>query len=299
MTSPAIDKQTYIYKVAEGAAIPVDIYTPAGSALHPAILWIHGGALIAGMRSRLAEYQLARYVQAGYAVAAIDYRLAPETKLEGIIDDLRDAYSWTLREGPRLFRLDPGRVAIVGHSAGGYLALMAGCCVTPRPKAVVSFYGYGDIIGDWYSRPDPFYLQEPLISAEDAYAVVGKTVLTEATSAERWQFYLYCRQNGRWPIEVAGHDPNQEPDWFTPYCPLRNITSDYPPTFLIHGDQDTDVPYEQSVLMANELARRQVEHTFVAMPNYGHAFDYAEDAPDDMRVQHLFDEVVKFLSRHV
>jgi dipeptidyl aminopeptidase/acylaminoacyl peptidase len=39
------------------------------------------------------------------------------------------------------------------------------------------------------------------------------------------------------------------------YCAVRNVSRDYPPTLLIHGTEDTDVPYEQSVAMAKELAR--------------------------------------------
>jgi acetyl esterase/lipase len=70
-------------------------------------------------------YQLDRYLAAGYTVVAIDYRLAPETKLPGILEDVQDAYGW-LRKTATELRIDPTRIGIVGHSAGGYLALMAG-----------------------------------------------------------------------------------------------------------------------------------------------------------------------------
>jgi Tol biopolymer transport system component len=105
-------------------------------------------------------------------VVSIDYRLAPETKLPEIVEDVQDAFRWIRAHAPEL-SIDPARVAACGGSAGGYLTLMSGFCVKPRPKALVSFWGYGDIVGDWYSRPDPFYLKQPQVSREDALAAVG------------------------------------------------------------------------------------------------------------------------------
>jgi dipeptidyl aminopeptidase/acylaminoacyl peptidase len=67
---------------------------------------------------------------------------------------------------------------------------------------------------------------------------------------------------------------------------------------LIHGDQDTDVPFEQSVLMAEELARHRVEHELVTMSSYGHAFDMDGKGMRDPTVSRLFDHVLAFLGKH-
>ena len=267
--------ETHVYKRVGDCEIQVDVHRPPGKSVRPAVLWLHGGALILGDRKALSAEQLDRYLDAGYTVVSADYRLAPETKLGAIVEDLRDAYAWLRREGTDLLRIDPDRMAVIGHSAGGYLTLMAGFCVRPRPAALVSFYGYGDIAGHWYSRPDPFYCQQPAVSREDAYRAVGGGVRTGAAfgeaSADRGRFYLYCRQQGLWPLEVTGHDPDEEPGWFDPFCPLRNVTGETPPTLLLHGDLDTDVPYEQSVLMAAELARPGVAHELVTAAGRGHS----------------------------
>jgi acetyl esterase/lipase len=294
-------KQTYTYKTAGDCAIQADVYRPADAVIRPVIFWLHGGALIFGNRETLNLAQLATYVNAGYAVVAVDYRLAPEIKLPTIIEDIQDAYRWLRESGPNLFQIDPDRIGVIGHSAGGYLTLMTGFCVTPAPHALVAFYGYGDIIGEWYSLPDPFYRQSPLVPAEEAYENVGGSTLTgtafDGTLAEkRWRFYLYCRQQGLWPRQVGGHDPASEVDWFTPYCPVHNVTADYPPTLLIHGDEDTDVPAQQSVQMAEALKRTGIEHELAMIPNRGHGFDYAGDDPVVIKT---FDRVLAFLEKHL
>ena len=120
------------YRTIGTLALRADVFRPEGPGPFPVVLWVHGGALIFGDRGMLPADQRERYLRAGLAVVSIDYRLAPETKLDGILEDLDAAHAWLQREGPSL-GLDPKRVAVVGHSAGGYLALMAGVRLRPRP----------------------------------------------------------------------------------------------------------------------------------------------------------------------
>ena len=65
-------KQTYVYKTAKGLDIKADVYRPATDQVTPAMMWIHGGALIFGERSWIMAYQLERYLAAGYTVVSID-----------------------------------------------------------------------------------------------------------------------------------------------------------------------------------------------------------------------------------
>ena len=293
-----MDHRTVTFKVVGTCQIQADVYTVPTDAARPAIVWIHGGALISGGRQNIHSGQLDLYVRAGYAVISIDYRLAPETKLPAIIEDVQDAFRWVREEGPELFGIDPHRLAVIGHSAGGYLTLMAGFCVDPRPRALVAFCGYGDIAGAWYSRPDPFYSQQPAVSRAEAEAAVGGEILSNASGPEhrqRGRFYLYCRQQGLWPGEVTGHDPDAEPRAFDPFCPQRHVTREYPPTLLLHGNRDTDVPYEQSVVMARELAGAAVKHQLLTVPGGGHGFDSGMEAP---MVARAFEVVLAFLERH-
>jgi acetyl esterase/lipase len=301
-------KATYTYKRVGECDIKADVYRLPGKDVRPAIVWIHGGALIFGDRGTVRPDQLQRYLRAGYAVVSIDYRLAPETKLPDIIEDLRDAYRWVRENGPELFWVNADRIALVGNSAGGYLALMAGFSVTPRPKALVVFYGYGDITGAWTTRPDRHYLTLERVTKDDAYKVVGGKVLSESPIFPRVMFYNYTRQNGLWPREVAALDPDREPDKLEQFSPIRHVTKEYPPTLLLHGDKDTDVPFEESVRMAAALKQVGIPHQLIRMRNYDHLFDvfptgWTPDAEPlglkDPKVAAAYDDVVKFLSKHV
>lgn len=291
-----ISKATYTYKTVDGCEIQADVYTVGDSRPRPVVVWIHGGALIMGHRGSIPVDHRDEYLGAGYAVVAIDYRLAPETKLPAIIEDVRDACRWVREAGPGIFGADPERMAVVGHSGGGYLALMTGSDVDRPPNALVSFYGYGDIVGDWYSRPDPFYRQQPLVTREEAYQALGQSCISGTPGQhDRHRFYLYCRQQGVWPREVTGRDPDAEPEAFHAFCPVRNVTPKYPPTLLLHGDRDPDVPHQQSVMMAEALERAGVEHELVTIPGGGHGFD----AGDHPMVAEAFGRLMAFLKRHL
>jgi acetyl esterase/lipase len=270
----ASEKRTYTYKAVGECEIRADVYQAAGNAPRPVVVWVHGGALVTGHRDNLRAWERDLYLGAEYHVVSIDYRLAPETKLPAIIEDLQNACRWVKEAGPDLFGADPRRIAVIGHSAGGYLALVSGFRVDPRPSALVVFYGYGDIAGKWYSHPDPFYRKQPTVSEEEAWASVGQSVISGTKENEkRHRFYLYCRQQGLWPKHVAGYDPDLEPEALARFCPVRNVTSDYPPTLLLHGDQDKDVPYQQSEMMAAELTKAGVENELAIIPGAEHGFD--------------------------
>ncbi len=265
--SPTVPK-TYIYKTAGGCEIKADVHGADVSVKKPVILWIHGGALITGSRAAPPEWL---DPDGRYVVVSIDYRLAPETKLPAIIEDIQDAYRWVREQGPGLFRMNSERIAVAGLSAGGYLTLMSGFVLSPHPSALLSLSGYGDITSAWYNRPSPFYLRQPAISKEQAYRSVGTHCATASDKGDdRWSFYLYCRQQGIWPKEVAGHDPDRENHWFDPYSPVRNVSAVYPPTLLIHGTADTDVPYEESVKMDQKLSQFKVQHEFLRVPGGSH-----------------------------
>lgn len=265
---------TYSIGAADGVELQADVYGSGGKSPRPMILYIHGGALMMGSRKGIPPEVVELCRAEGYLAVSVDYRLAPEIKLPAILDDLRRAFRWVHEEGPGLFGADPARMAAMGHSAGGYLSLLAGHQITPRVAAIVSYYGYGDVMGPWYSQPDPFYCTtQPAVPRAEALAAIQPHPITvDLGDTGRGNFYLYCRQQGCWPRELLDADPAVDPGPYIPFCPERNVTPEYPPTLLLHGDRDTDVPYGLSVSMAAALAQAGVPHELITIDGGEHGF---------------------------
>lgn len=273
--------KTYTYKSVGETAIKADVHRPADTKARPVVVWIHGGALIVGGRNSVPSHLMELCKKEGYALVSVDYRLAPEVKLPAIIEDIKDFFRWLHQEGPKTLNLDTKRIVVTGGSAGGYLTLMTGICVEPKPAALVAYWGYGDVDGAWYTQPSEFYrTRTPLVEREEAMKAVGGKVLSgtdgdAATAKARGNFYRYLRQNGEWTRTVTGFDPKTERAKLDPYCPVRNVSPAYPTTMLIHGTADTDVPYELSAAMAKEFTRHKVKHELVTLEGAGHGLSGA------------------------
>ncbi|MFI4875832.1 MAG: alpha/beta hydrolase fold domain-containing protein [Blastopirellula sp. JB062] len=111
-----------VYASPGGHDLKVDLYLPAGEGPFPGVLMVHGGAWLAGDRSRMAIHAL-QLARRGYAVASIGYRLAPVHKFPAPLEDCRTALAW-LRKHAEQYRIDPGRIAGYGYSAGAHLVCL-------------------------------------------------------------------------------------------------------------------------------------------------------------------------------
>ncbi len=297
--------KTYIYKTIKECEIKANFYSSEQKGkVTPIIVYIHGGCLMGGSRNMIDSRQLELYIQAGFSVISIDYRLAPESSLSDIIDDLKDFFVWLEKSADEL-GIDIQKLGVVGHSAGGYLALMSGFCVTPKPKVIVSVYGYGDLVGEWLITPSPFYCNQGMISEEESEINKIKSKIISESYDGRWnnyKLYPYYRQHGIWTREVSRHNPITEASYFTPYCPLQNITEEYPPTLFIHGENDNDVPYEQSILMVKELKKHKVANKFITIPKGVHGFDVPNEdlkGMDESFVISPFKDIVKYFNKYL
>ena len=288
----------WTYKRVGDLDIGADVYSGGNLDGEPVVVWLHGGALIMEHRDSVPPWVFRASAEIGAAVVAIDYRLAPETKLPEIIADVEDAFAWLGGEGSEPPPGRPGPIAAVGGSAGGYLALLTGYRVRPRPSAIVSLWGYGDLVGEWYSTPSPHPAHHSIeMSREEALRQVSGPPIADDRSRDGngWAFYQHCRQHGLWPKEVAGWDPVLERERFVPYMPLENVADGYPPTLLIHGTEDTDVPYERSVEMAEAFRAHGVGHRLLSIEGAEHGLD----GTDERTIDETFDEATAFLRRHL
>ncbi|QOT00079.1 alpha/beta hydrolase [Brevibacterium sp. JNUCC-42] len=286
--------KTICYNTVDGINLLGDFYS-ASQTNSPVLVYLHGGGFIFGSRKEIQKEQVKQYNRAGFHVFSIDYRLAPETKLPIIVEDIRDSLRWLREQAPIRLGIEPSAIAVAGSSAGGYLALLAGSR-EPDLKAVVSFYGYGDIRGDWSSRPSPFYLQKPIVPKQLVDQLITGKTLTESSIQQRFGLYLYYRQQGIWIQEVTGLDPVREKEKLDMLCPVEFVDDSFPPTMLLHGETDHDVPYEESIFMAERLKSAGIKHSLLTLPSEDHLFDRQMDKEN---VQQAFAQVLDFLHCHL
>jgi len=101
----------------------LDIYRPADAVAPPVFVYIHGGYWQSVGREQNAQFAEG-LVRSGFAVANLDYGLAPETKIADIYPQIRQALNFLVAESAAL-GIDVARMHIAGHSAGGHLAAIA------------------------------------------------------------------------------------------------------------------------------------------------------------------------------
>jgi acetyl esterase/lipase len=287
-------KNTIIFKENDQFTIKADFYETSGTNV-PVIIYIHGGGLLWGEREDLTEEMIQLYTHSGFALFSIDYRLAPTSKLSDTLEDVQDGLRWLVNEGPQQFSINPKRIAVIGSSAGGFLALCTGTFVH-KPRAIVSFYGYGDISAPWAIEPSKFYCKKDIVSKEIAKSAVSDQIISNASVDERFLLYLYARQSGNWIQEVTGLNPSLQKDELVKLSPIYQVTKEFPPTLLLHGTNDVDVPYEQSAFMRAALLKEGVTTKLITIPNGEHVFE--KDFYNPI-VQKALNQVIEFLRIHL
>ena len=101
-------------------------YWPASRESAPLIIFIHGGGWKRGDKDNATGQQkVAHYHALGYAFASVNYRLVPDASVEQQASDVAAAIRW-LRGHAAQLGFDPGRVVLMGHSAGAHLAALVG-----------------------------------------------------------------------------------------------------------------------------------------------------------------------------
>jgi acetyl esterase/lipase len=100
----------------------LDVYTPAGTAKAPVVVFFYGGSWSSGRRQDYAFAARALAAQ-GFVVVVPDYRLVPQVKFPAFVEDGAAAIAWA-RAHVADHGGDPARIGVAGHSAGAYIALM-------------------------------------------------------------------------------------------------------------------------------------------------------------------------------
>jgi acetyl esterase/lipase len=187
----------------------------------------------------------------GFACISADYRLAPQANVTEIFEDVKDCINFIRRDLSSYFTndiLDVSRLAVSGSSAGGFIALLVGLYVTPKPEIIIPIYPITDPFGLFFTQPQPAPNGRYAASKEEMAAFLDHEANAIASSGKvpddpRSHMYVYMLRSANlaelWgvPDEKSAH----------PYRIARNIHQyRLPPAYVLHGDADTAVGVEQS-----------------------------------------------------
>ncbi|HEV8021895.1 MAG TPA: alpha/beta hydrolase [Candidatus Lustribacter sp.] len=138
-----------VYATPGGEALSADAYLPDSKQPAPVIIAIHGGSWKRGVRSSY-KYLGPFFAARGFALLTLDYRLATDVKnlYPAAVDDVRAAVRY-VREHAAELNVDPGRIVLLGDSAGGHLAALVGLTERPQVKVVVGVVGVYDLAAQW------------------------------------------------------------------------------------------------------------------------------------------------------
>lgn len=229
------------YGQAGGEILKLDVCVPDGPGPFPAVILVHGGAWTRGDKSPGATNDsmapmFGPLTRGGFAWFAINYRLAPAHRYPDDLNDVITAIRWVKRHAAQ-YHIDPKRIAISGHSAGGHLAALAAVRVKgpDRVAAVVCFSTPFDIVG----TPKPGAPMHPALAP-----LFGMTNLTAKAIA----------------LE-------------TDASPIKHVRPGLPPFLIVQGTADMSVSFSQATNMLNRLSENHVPCEVIPIPGGKHGME--------------------------
>ncbi|MGC3970054.1 MAG: alpha/beta hydrolase [Pirellulales bacterium] len=221
----------------------LDLYLPETKPAKPLplVVWVHGGGWNAGDKARCPGVYL---VGEGFAVASINYRLSQEARWPAQMDDCRDAVRWLRREGPR-YGAAIEKIGVWGGSAGGHLVALLGTLDVPTDEAVSSRV---QAVCDWFGPSDLLTMPPNVLGPGKTEAELAKANGAQLLGGIVRDRPELAKQAGAWYQASAGDAP-----------------------FLImHGDEDSRVPLEQSAKLHDALQKAGVASTYTVVKGGGH-----------------------------
>jgi len=250
------------YHTANNRENKVDLYLPSGvDGPVPVLMYIHGGGWRGGSKES-SVLRLLPWLEKGWAVVNVQYRLAEVSLAPAAVEDCLCALRWVIQNADT-YNIDADRIVVTGNSAGGHLALTTGMIPAsagldrecPGPEeltvaAIINWYGITNV-GD-------------LLDGENM-----------KTYAVTWMGSMPNR------LEIAAR-----------VSPLSYVRAGLPPILSIHGDADPTVPYQHGVRLHEELAKAGVANELHTVPGGRHGgFDRDETVA-------IFDTIDRFLTKH-
>lgn len=233
------------YAEVNGVELYLDLFLPAEVKAPPLVVYFHGG----GWRNNDRKQCRVKWVvDEGFALASVDYRLSGQSLFPAQIHDCKAAVRW-LRAHADMYGYNADKIAVMGNSAGGHLALLLGCSGgVEELEGVVG--GNLDQSSEVQAIVDYFAPTDLLLLAD---AQPGKT------------------RNPKGPVyQLLGGSVRKKRNLAELASVVTHVNSDDPPLLIIHGLLDTTVDFQQSVEIYKAYKRNQLEVDILIHKELGH-----------------------------
>ncbi len=259
-----------VYCQIDGVDLIFDLHYPdQGEGPFPLVIYVHGGSWQEGDRRGGAGMAFTdALLDAGYAFAGINYRLAPEYTFPAMIEDVKCAVRF-FRANAELLDLDPDRFAALGGSAGGHL---------------VSLLGLTADQGLWESAGGYQGVSSRVAAVVDMFGSTDLRVMADPVYRDGWG-------------EVFG-DAVYDADAMWEISPLAYVTGDAPPFLIMHGDKDETVFVHHSQDLAAALENVGVPAELIIVAGGGHSTElFRRGAAPDLNS--LTESLLAFLGEYL
>lgn len=236
--------------------LKMSVLIPRTSQLKPAVLYLPGGGFTQANFHKFIQLRLA-LANAGMVVASAQYRVIPD-QFPSLVYDAKKALKYLYKNASR-YNIDTSRIAVLGDSAGGYLAQFLGVTSGTNDllptgiatdetnvSAVVSLYGFSDLlrIGDGIDGAADFHAGT---TSPEALLVNGISFGKDMSASI-----------------------SDNPERAREASPLSYVKSDLPPFLLMHGDEDVIVSKKQGFYMSAALKEQGNSVDHVVIQGCGH-----------------------------
>ena len=257
------------YASVDGKPLLLDLYMPSTqSGAPPLLVWVHGGAWEGGSK---AQMPLSSLVEKGFAIASLDFRPASIAPFPGQAHEIKAAIRY-LRASADRHGYDATQIGILGASSGAHLAALIG-----------TTNGHESLEGKLGDHPEESSAVQVIVSYFPASNLT--TILKQSTP-----FGLGVREPAL--KRLLGGLPDEVSDAARLASPVFHVDASDPPLLLLHGDQDPQMPINQSHELQGAYEAHGLSAEFVVVHGAAHGGDAFFDAA---RLEH----VAQFLQQHL
>ena len=241
------------YRTVSNWDAKLDVIQPRGlTAPNPTLIYYHGGGWTAGTKES-ATLSILPYLQMGWSVVNVEYRLTDVALAPAAVEDSRCALRWVYKNA-RQYNFDLTKIVTTGTSAGGHLALVAG--MVPAAAGFDNTCA-GDRSGG-SNALGPNNTDELKVAAiVDWFGIAD---VSELLSGPNMKSYA---------VAWLGAMANRE-ELARQVSPIAYVRAGIPPIISVHGDADPTVPYSQKQRFHQALDRIGAAHELVTVPGGRH-----------------------------